>query len=110
MTRIMIPDYKKQLQHMKKWQRRLFYFFLGALLMGILLPSTAYGIFRFYYYDLIFPGVTVAGVPLGGLSTTEAEERLEFALDRYLQRVFPLTYEAGGNTWEFPYERDTIPF
>ena len=47
--------------------------------------------------DEIAPGVKVAGIPLGGLTTEQAKARLERAILRPLQR--PIVVHHGTKTW-----------
>jgi vancomycin resistance protein YoaR len=106
----MIPDYKKKLQRLKPWKRRLLFFALGALIMALCLPLAAYGVYRFSYRGLIYPGVLAAGVSLGGLTQDEAEARIEFAIQRYAGAVFPFTLEAEESQWTVPYDPNMITF
>jgi hypothetical protein len=74
---------------------------LAALLMGIaafvVLASAAIVIFQLWYLGRIFPGVSVAGIPVAGLKPAEATTRLASQL------VFPqdgkLLLQSGERTW-----------
>jgi lipoprotein-anchoring transpeptidase ErfK/SrfK len=67
-----------------------------------LIALTAGVAFAAFHYDRaraqqILPGVTVAGVPVGGMTRDKAIEAVESATSRRLAAV--ITIEAAGKTW-----------
>src|SRR5579885_3490704 len=70
---------------------------LAASLVALLfLASWGY---RAVYRDRIYPGIRVNGVPVGGMSTSQASAALAVALSEPMAR--PLSVEVDGRTWSF---------
>ena len=59
----------------------------AAVLLALLLviAGTAVSLIR---YQRVYPGVSVSGVDLGGLTISEAESRLQLTADREAARPF----------------------
>ncbi len=70
---------------MPKRQPRLGCLFPLAMTAGLLLLAAVSLLawYQWQYNDKIYPGVSVAGVPLGGLTVTEAESAIKDALTPY---------------------------
>ena len=54
--------------------------FLGTLLLGLLAIVGASGAMAISHANRVMPGVSVAGIPIGGLDRAAAIERLESQL------------------------------
>ncbi len=77
-----------------------FWLFL-LLLFGLLVLAGVGGVaaYEFRYLDHIYPGVDVAGIPLGGLTLGEAEQAIRDGLTPYPGPPVILRY--GERTWSF---------
>lgn len=84
----------------RRWQHRGL--IVGSLVLLSLLALGAGSAFAAYRYekakeDLALPGITVAGVDVGGTSREEARSAVETVADEWLSKR--VTVEAGGETW-----------
>ncbi len=76
---------------------RILIAFLGGLVIFFLTFAAAAGSHRYNYVGKIFPGVSVAGVDLSGLSSEEAKARLLTEIDySYSGRI---AFQDGGSIW-----------
>ena len=67
--------------------------------VAVLLLVVAIGLFAFrsFYSDRIYPAVTIGDVPVGGLTTGQAENRLAERAAELEQGT--ITFAYGGQTW-----------
>jgi vancomycin resistance protein YoaR len=84
---------KLQQQNQRKWRQVITYFGLGAL-VGLLLLI---GVMRLTWHNKFYPGITIAKVPVGGLTREEAENKIKLASDNYQTQL-----SFNGHTWETP--------
>jgi len=91
-------------QHVARKSRRslrwLWIVAFVVLAFGLLAGGTAFAAYRYDqgHLDVIMPGVTVAGVDVGGLTREEALAGVTTQIDEQLDRTF--TVQAGGKKWE----------
>tara|TARA_B100002003_G_scaffold204549_1_gene197569 strand:- start:829 stop:2673 length:1845 start_codon:yes stop_codon:yes gene_type:complete len=71
--------------------------FLAALVVVGSVGLLALGVFQIDHFDRIYPGVSVWGVDLGGMTRPEAAERLSRQL-AFLQQD-AITFRDGGQVW-----------
>lgn len=70
---------------------------LAALAALTVVPILIFFIYPLLYAGHIYPGISVAGIPLGGLTPSEAERRLATQLPN--PRTIPLNLRAGEHVW-----------
>lgn len=78
------------------WLPILFVLITGGLLLAMIFTMLAYQV---VYLDRVYPGVTVAGIDVGGMSQAEMMVAVGAYTPPYLSR--PVTILAGGDTWTF---------
>lgn len=80
---------------------------IGLLLLFIVIAGLAgFGAYSWNYYsryvniDTIYPGVTIQGMDVGGLSREEAEEKLDHYLEELSDKT--VTLQVGDKEKSFP--------
>ena len=95
----------------KSRRRGLGCLLVAAILVVLALPCVAVVGFQVAYGDRVYPGVTVLGIPLGGLSHSQAETLLnqrfaqryrESLVLRYADRSWPATRDELGLRYDVP--------
>ncbi len=81
----------------RPWLARITLIVVTIFILSNLVGALLVAAYQIYYEGLIFPGVSVWGAELGGLSPAEAAEALEGRFD-YPQTV-QVTFRDGDNTW-----------
>jgi vancomycin resistance protein YoaR len=78
--------------------RRSVFDFAGLLLLVVVMAVVAgSALWHFWFVNRIYYGVSVAGVPVGGMTRASALERLD---DRFAQTpLAPLSLHYGGQHW-----------
>lgn len=83
---------------------------IGLLLLFIVIAGLAgFGIYSWNYYsqyinvDTIYPGVSIQGMDVGGLSREEAEQKVEDYLTQLSEKT--VTLQVGEKEKSFPLER-----
>jgi vancomycin resistance protein YoaR len=77
--------------------------FLATLIVGAMILIGASGSVALSHADRVMPGVTVAGIPIGGLARADAIARLESQLPTLAGGS--LTLRVDGSLVEVPYDR-----
>lgn len=75
---------------------------LSLLAAELVVLTFALGVLGFEtrFHDRIYPGVSVAGIPVGGLSVEQARAKVEAELPFYTPEYLKLRYE--DQTWSIP--------
>ncbi|MFN8591561.1 MAG: VanW family protein [Thermomicrobiales bacterium] len=83
------------------WSRALLLSVAGFLGLAALMLAAALMIVRGAHAEKIFPAVSVADVPIGGLTYQEATAALAQRADQI--EVSPITFTLAGKTWSTTY-------
>lgn len=78
-------------------KRNAFDFAAMVLLLALLALLTATATWQLWYVNRIYPGVSVGGLPVGGLTRAQAFDRLQRELYDY--PLPPVTVTAGDQAW-----------
>lgn len=78
------------------WLPILFVLVTGGLLLTMIFAMLAYQV---VYLDRVYPGVTVAGIDVGGKSQAEMKVAIGAYTPPYMSR--PVTILANGDAWTF---------
>lgn len=80
-------------------RHRWLWWLVAAELVALALVLAGLG-FEIRYRDRIYPGVSIAGVPVGGLSVEQARAMIEDGLPAYAPAFVRLRH--GNQTWSIP--------
>lgn len=70
---------------------------IGLILLTI--PLMAYGWFSFSYKQRVFPGISVAGIDVGGLTASQALSRIQEEVRVYETNQWPITVRYQNEEW-----------
>lgn len=80
-----------------RWLARITLAIVSVLLLSNLVAALFVAAYQVYYDGLIYPGVNVWGVELGGMSPEEAMQALDGRFD--YPQTSTITFRDGGNVW-----------
>jgi len=97
------PTYSRSKSRISPWLVRLPILFITGSVLVVLILGIFYGAFVTRFEDRVFPGVSIMGVPLSGLTISEAQSVL--AEELQFGNTGVITLRDGDNIWQMTKEQ-----
>jgi vancomycin resistance protein YoaR len=89
--------------------KRIKYFWMGALLAAIVIPLVVGVAYLMTYRGRVFPGVLMAYVPVGGMSRSELEILMTNRVNEY-KTHWPVKLTYGQYQWLIPFPEEKLTY
>lgn len=113
MTKIIISNLVQQIHYKLFTQsprlKTIGLWLVGLFMMVLVLSGVVLVSYYLHYQQLIFPGVSVGPVLVGGLTKAQAHEELNRAVDSY-KSLWPQTFADGANRITLALPDDSVTY